>query len=287
MDPFRKRPENLNRSELRKFKHKALRMTVRERHLFTLPSGGRPLRRVVDDPGQQREIIENCTTTRGIEAKKVHGAKFGHAITGKGNMNKLRKALWPTEPPSILFGWITIDVVHMPPGLNGRKYLIVARDYASGWPEAKALAKNDSKAVQKFLINDVFSRWGLPLKMSADGGPENKGLVENPAAMGHQQSHFECLSSARARPNRARPYSHSSGTEEASGNWVDNLANALGRPNDCQTIYAGDTSVLGIGPGTYPPSGAFNPYVANIAMVRSQRYPDTACDEGSAIPKKG
>ncbi|KAK1914337.1 hypothetical protein P3342_007583 [Pyrenophora teres f. teres] len=39
---FRKRPENLNRSELRKFKHKALRMTVRERHLFTLPSGGRP-----------------------------------------------------------------------------------------------------------------------------------------------------------------------------------------------------------------------------------------------------
>ncbi|EFQ85500.1 hypothetical protein PTT_19544, partial [Pyrenophora teres f. teres 0-1] len=153
---FRKRPENLNRSELRKFKHKALRMTVRERHLFTLPSGGRPLRRVVDDPEQQREII-----------RELHD-NSGH----RGKEATVQEALWPTEPPSILFGWITIDVVHMPPGLNGRKYLIVARDYASGWPEAKALAKNDSKAVQKFLINDVFSRWGLPLKISNGASTE-------------------------------------------------------------------------------------------------------------------
>ncbi|KAK1907837.1 hypothetical protein P3342_006166 [Pyrenophora teres f. teres] len=243
---FRKRPENLNRSELRKFKHKALRMTVRERHLFTLPSGGRPLRRVVDDPEQQREIIRELHDNSGHRGKEGTWRKVWTRYHWKGQYEQVKKyvqscsecqlhasatvqeALWPTEPPSILFGWITIDVVHMPPGLNGRKYLIVARDYASGWPEAKALAKNDSKAVQKFLINDVFSRWGLPLKMSADGGPENKGLVEN---LQQQWGINRVISSAYHPQGQGLiERGHApivAALKKLRGNWVDNLANVL------------------------------------------------------------
>jgi hypothetical protein len=136
--------------------------------------------------------------------------------------------MWPTEPSALLFGWITIDVVYMSMGRNGKKYLIVARCYSSQWPEAKALAKCDSESVMKFLIEDVFSRWGLPLRMSVDGGPENKGLVRDlqkqwgihrvvasayhPQGMGLiERGHFVLVSALR----------------KMVGNWVDNLANAL------------------------------------------------------------
>jgi transposase InsO family protein len=67
----------------------------------------------------------------------------------------------------------------MPAGRAGKQFLVVARDYLSQWPEARALAKNDSKSVSKFIKDDILSRWGVPLKMSCDGGPENRGLVED------------------------------------------------------------------------------------------------------------
>jgi len=243
---FRKRPEHLTKSDFKKFKQKALRMTVRERHLFTLPSGGRPLRRVVDDPTQQQEIIRELHDNSGHRGKEGTWRKVWTRYHWKGQYDQIKKyvqscsecqlhaaatvqeALWPTEPPSILFGWVTIDVVHMPPGLNGRKYLIVARDCASSWPEAKALAKNDSKSVQKFLINDVFSRWGLPLKMSADGGPENKGLVES---LQKQWGINRVISSAYHPQGQGLiERGHApivAALKKLRGNWVENLASVL------------------------------------------------------------
>jgi hypothetical protein len=68
---FRRRPKGLSTAELRKFKKKALRMTVRERYLFTILSGGRPLRRVVNNPVQQLEIV------RALHDKSGHRGKEG------------------------------------------------------------------------------------------------------------------------------------------------------------------------------------------------------------------
>jgi len=128
-------------------------------------------------------------------ARKGHGAKFWARYHWKGQYEHVRayvaachecqlfatriqeEELWPTEPPSVLFGWITIDVVCMPPGRFGRKFLVVCRCAMSHWAEARALEKNDSHSVMRFLQEDVFCRWGLPIKMSADGGSENEGLV--------------------------------------------------------------------------------------------------------------
>jgi hypothetical protein len=66
----------------------------------------------------------------------------------------------------------------MPISKGNKQFLVVARDYLSHWPEAKALNRNDSESVAKFIKDDIFCRWGVPLKMSCDGGPENRGLVE-------------------------------------------------------------------------------------------------------------
>ena len=68
---FRRRPESLSTAKLRKFKKKALQITVRERHLFTILSRGRPLRQVVDNPVQQLEIV------RALYDKSGHRGKEG------------------------------------------------------------------------------------------------------------------------------------------------------------------------------------------------------------------
>jgi hypothetical protein len=87
-----------------------------------------------------------------------------------------KEEMWPTEPPLMVFGWVTIDVVHMP-ACRGKTYLVVARCYATQWPEARALSKNDSASVAKFVLECICCRWGVPLKMTCDGGPENKDLL--------------------------------------------------------------------------------------------------------------
>lgn len=243
---FRRRPEHMSTAEFRKFKKKALRMTVRERHLFTIPSGGRPLRRVVDSTDEQHEIIRSLHDESGHRGKEGTWRKVWARYHWKGQYDQVKRyvqscpecqshasatvqeELWPTEPPTILFAWITIDVVYMPPGRNGKKFLIVARDYLSQWVEAKALAKNDSKSVQKFLLHDVFCRWGIPLKMSADGGPENKGLVEE---LQKQWGINRVISSAYHPQGQGLiERGHApivAALKKLPGNWVDNLPNVL------------------------------------------------------------
>jgi hypothetical protein len=243
---FRRRPEGLSTAELRKFKKKALRMTVRERHLFTIPSGGRPLRRVVDNPVQQLEIVRALHDESGHRGKEGTWRKVWARYHWKGQYEQVKKyvqscpecqshasatvqeELWPTEPPNLLFGWITIDVVYMPPSRNGKKFLIVARDYVSQWVEAKALVKNDSKSVQKFLLHDVFCRWGIPLKMSADGGPENKGLVED--LQGQWGINRVTSSAYHPQGQGLIERGHApivAALKKLPGNWVDNLTNVL------------------------------------------------------------
>jgi hypothetical protein len=243
---FRTRPEGLSRAELRKFKAKALRMTVRERHLFTLPSGGRPLRRVVDDAEEQSEIIRAMHDDSGHRGKEGTWRKVWARYHWKGQYEQVKsyvrsctecqlyesktqqEELWPTEPPSILFGAVSIDVVYMPNGKYGKKFLIVARCMTSQWPEAKALTKADSKSVVDFMEQQVFSRWGLPLKMTVDGGPENKGLLKDL----QQQWGINRIVASAYHPQGQGLIERGhaalvAALKKLPGNWVDNLWKVL------------------------------------------------------------
>ena len=66
----------------------------------------------------------------------------------------------------------------MPKGVGERKYLVVAREDVSGWPEARAIRKSNAQTVANFLKEDVFARHGCPPTIIVDGGSENKGEVD-------------------------------------------------------------------------------------------------------------
>ena len=108
----------------------------------------------------------------------------------------------PVEAP---FVRLAVDIIGpLKPTKNHNRYIIVAVDYFTKWPEAKALATITSQDVTEFLT-DVFSRQGIPQLVLFDNGvqftsdytkifldlydtyihfvstyhPESNGLVEN------------------------------------------------------------------------------------------------------------
>ena len=74
---------------------------------------------------------------------------------------------------------VHVDVVHMPISMYQRKYLVVAREDVSGWPEARAIRQANAATVSSFLREEVFYRHGCPTTLVVDGGSENKGLVDD------------------------------------------------------------------------------------------------------------
>lgn len=243
---FRKRPEGLSKGELAKFKKKALQFDMRERYLFQRPSGGRPLRRVIDDQESKQKILQALHEESGHRGKEGTWRKIWTRYYWKGLYDDVKKhvqtcrefqvysdtrsheALHPTEPPLTPWTWVTIDVVFMPGGLNGKSYLIIARDYTSQWPEARALAKNDSRSISKFIEECICCRWGAPLKISCDGGSENKGLVID---LQKQYGIQRVVSSAHHPQGQGMiERGHKvivAALKKMTGNWVLNLPQAL------------------------------------------------------------
>ena len=50
----------------------------------------------------------------------------------------------------------------MPEILGGYQYAVFARDDLSGWSEGRAIMKNDSRIIAKFLYEEIY-RNGCPL----------------------------------------------------------------------------------------------------------------------------
>ena len=64
-----------------------------------------------------------------------------------------------------------IDVVApiKPPAWHTHvEYIIVATDYLTKWVEAKATVKNDARTTAKFLYENIFTRFGLPIEIISD-----------------------------------------------------------------------------------------------------------------------
>ena len=56
------------------------------------------------------------------------------------------------------------------PPSEGKEYILVAVDYVSKWVEAIPTRKNDHRVVNKFIVNNIFSRFGCPRAIISDGG---------------------------------------------------------------------------------------------------------------------
>jgi hypothetical protein len=80
-----------------------------------------------------------------------------------------RDELHPTYPLAIHFQWV-IDLVAIPLGLWGMKYLVLAREELSNFVEGRALRTKSTEGVCRFILEDIFSRYGTIGRMKANRG---------------------------------------------------------------------------------------------------------------------
>jgi hypothetical protein len=241
-----KNPGNMDRKALRRLRNEARRYCIKRGFLWEKTTGDRPLRRVIDDLEEQQHIIKALHDECGHKGKEntwrqvwnryswpkmyesvQHYVKTCYQCQIHSS-KRWEEELYPTWGPEVPWGWITIDVVYMPNGRNGKKYLVVARDLLTGYVEAKALSTNDSATVVKFLEEYVLSRWGVPYLMSVDGGPENRGLVKDLAVQFGIHRVVSSAYNSKAQGFIERGHQPIVGAlKKLTGNWVDNLHLAL------------------------------------------------------------
>ena len=66
---------------------------------------------------------------------------------------------------------IGIDVVRpLTKTTTGNKYIVVAMDYFTKWPEAKALKEANAREISIFIYEDIICRHGYPHKILTDRG---------------------------------------------------------------------------------------------------------------------
>jgi transposase InsO family protein len=66
---------------------------------------------------------------------------------------------------------IAIDVLGpLPKTDSGNQYILIAQDYFTKWPEAFALPDQQAVTVAEVLVNQFFTRFGVPMELHSDQG---------------------------------------------------------------------------------------------------------------------
>jgi hypothetical protein len=78
------------------------------------------------------------------------------------------------------FHQIGIDFVGpLPRTINGNRYIIVAMDYFTKWPEAKPLPRATAEETSNFIYNEIICRHGCPKYLLSDRGTHfNNKIIE-------------------------------------------------------------------------------------------------------------
>ncbi|KAL3692893.1 hypothetical protein R1sor_006544 [Riccia sorocarpa] len=193
------RKEGWTDAEYRRIRRKSYNYLLRDGYLWKRPkrSDGTPLR-VVCGIENQRELIKEFHESlwaghRGIWAtfmklkerywwKNIYRdvvAFVESCVTCQMYSNiRHRDGLRPTYPPAIHFKWV-VDLVTMPIGIWGMRYLALAREDLSNQVEGRALRRNTTEAVCRFLLEDVVCRYGCVGRITADGGELNAKEAED------------------------------------------------------------------------------------------------------------
>ena len=185
-----KRQEGWLDKTFKDIRHQSYGYLLRDGFLWKRPKrkDGVPLR-VVDDSETKNQILKEFHDTlwaghRGIWAT-YHKIKERYWWKGlykdveefvasciKCQLQskvRYRDELHPTYPLAMHFQWV-IDLVAMPLGLWGMKYLVLAREELSNFVEGRALRTKTTEGVCRFILEDIFSRYGNIGRMRADRG---------------------------------------------------------------------------------------------------------------------
>jgi hypothetical protein len=82
---------------------------------------------------------------------------------------RYRDELHRTYPLAMHFQWV-IDLVVIPLALWRMKYLVLAREEFSNFVEGKALRTKSTERVCRFILEDIFSRYGIIGRKRANRG---------------------------------------------------------------------------------------------------------------------
>ena len=79
-----------------------------------------------------------------------------------------------------IFERVGIDFVGpLPITTSGKRYLIVATEYLTRWPIAKAVCNADSKTAARFVVSHIITEFGIPKIIQTDRGKHlNNELFE-------------------------------------------------------------------------------------------------------------
>jgi len=122
------------------------------------------LRRRVYWVGLRQDVQEWCRTCQVCAAKKGPAQKTRAPL-------QLYQAGAPMER-------MAVDIAGpFPCTERGNKYICVAMDYFSKWPEAGALPNHEAETVAEFLVTQVFTRFGVPGELHSDQGREFESRV--------------------------------------------------------------------------------------------------------------
>src|ERR1044071_2986090 len=74
-----------------------------------------------------------------------------------------------------------IDIIgFLPTSPQRNRYIVVATDYFTRWPEAKPLKRADAASVAKFIYEGIICRFGTPTILQSDQGSHvGNELVQN------------------------------------------------------------------------------------------------------------
>jgi len=85
-----------------------------------------------------------------------------------------------------------IDIVHLPRTDNSNRYAVVAVDYFTKWPEARALPNIRAETVAQFIFDDIICRHGCPFIIQSDNGSSFKNALVTPLLKRYNIKHVFC-----------------------------------------------------------------------------------------------
>lgn len=90
------------------------------------------------------------------------------------NLKKQHPHIQECDFPPFPFAKIALDVSGpYPKTHSGNQYIVTFIDMYSGWPEAFAVPNKKAETVVHLLVDEIFPRFGTPLQLLTDNGPEN------------------------------------------------------------------------------------------------------------------
>lgn len=126
------------------------------------------------------------------------------------------------------FHHIGIDVMGpLPRTLTGRRYIILAIDFFTKWPEAMAVDDADAQNIVRFLHEHVVSRHGVPAEITSDRGTE---FLNNLVAEYERTYHVKHIKTTAYHPQ-------GNGQTERTNQTVKNILSKISRKYDAWDHY--------------------------------------------------